>query len=151
MKLEYRTFALFAILAIVIDRALKELILSGFRLNYECASLTFVLNDGVAFSMLDFMGPYLKYMQIILLLCILIYAIKVDWLHHYSAPLGMILASGASNVYDRFIYGGVVDYAYWHCGFDFAIFNAADVMIDIGVVWALYINYKIEKKAKCDS
>ncbi|MFA4832456.1 signal peptidase II, partial [Helicobacter pylori] len=30
-------------------------------------------------------------------------------------------------------HGGVVDYVYYHYGFDFAIFNFADVMIDVGV------------------
>jgi len=60
----------------------------------------------------------------------------------YSLPLGVILGAGSSNIYDRFIYGGVVDYVYWHCGFDFAIFNFADVMIDAGVVAILYLSYK---------
>jgi signal peptidase II len=129
---------------------MKELILSGFRLDGECINLTFILNDGVAFSMLAFMGAYLKYIQIALLVGVLIYAIMAKWFQNYAAPLGLILASGASNVYDRFIYGGVVDYVHWHCGFDFAIFNAADVLIDIGVVWALYLNYKIERQAKCN-
>lgn len=144
----YKTFAIFAILAILVDRFFKELVLHGFRLDYEWASITFVLNDGVAFSMFAFLGEYLKYIQILILLGVLIYAIKANWFKEYSAPLGLILASGASNVYDRFIYGGVIDYVYWHHWFDFAIFNAADVLIDVGVIWALYINYKLEKKLK---
>jgi signal peptidase II len=37
---------------------------------------------------------------------------------------------------------------YWHCGFDFAVFNFADVMIDIAVVWLLWINWKTNKKTK---
>jgi signal peptidase II len=53
-----------------------------------------------------------------------------------------MVGAGLSNVADRFIYGGVVDYVYWHCGFNFAVFNAADVMIDIAVVWLLILNFK---------
>lgn len=64
----------------------------------------------------------------------------------YSLPLGIILGAGSSNIYDRFVYGGVVDYIYWHCGFNFAIFNFADVMIDLGVAIILYINYKKTKE-----
>jgi len=30
-----------------------------------------------------------------------------------------------------------VDYVAWHCGFDFAVFNFADVMIDVAVGWFL--------------
>jgi signal peptidase II len=37
---------------------------------------------------------------------------------------------------------------YWHCGFDFAVFNFADVMIDLAVVWLLWINWKTNKKPK---
>ena len=58
----------------------------------------------------------------------------------------MLLAGGVSNILDRFVHGGVVDYVYWHCWFDFAIFNLADVLIDIGVVLILYINYKTSKE-----
>ena len=48
--------------------------------------------------------------------------------------LGIILGAGASNVLDRFIHGGVVDYVFWHKWFNFAVFNFADVMINLGVV-----------------
>jgi signal peptidase II len=58
------------------------------------------------------------------------------------------VGAGFSNVYDRFIHGGVVDMVYWHCGFDFAVFNFADVMIDLAVVWLLWINWKTNNKPK---
>ncbi|WP_416863199.1 signal peptidase II, partial [Helicobacter ganmani] len=41
-------------------------------------------------------------------------------------------------IIDRFVYEGVVDYVYWHYWFDFAIFNLADVLIDISVVLMIY-------------
>jgi signal peptidase II len=31
---------------------------------------------------------------------------------------------------------------YWHCGFDFAVFNFADVVIDIAIAWFLLLNWK---------
>lgn len=55
-------------------------------------------------------------------------------LARFSAELGIILGAGASNVLDRFIHGGVVDYVFWHKWFNFAVFNFADVMINLGVV-----------------
>jgi signal peptidase II len=41
------------------------------------------------------------------------------------------------------LHGGVVDYVFWHCGFDFAVFNFADVMIDVAVVLILLIHFNI--------
>jgi signal peptidase II len=35
----------------------------------------------------------------------------------------------------------VVDYIAWHCGFNFAVFNFADVAIDLAVVWILIMVY----------
>ena len=55
---------------------------------------------------------------------------------------GILFGAAIGNLYDRFVYGGVVDYVYWHCGFDFAVFNFADVMIDLSVLWLLLISFK---------
>ena len=69
-----------------------------------------------------------------------------DIYHTFYIPISLILAGGVSNITDRFIHsGGVVDYVYWHCGFDFAIFNFADVIIDLGIVILIYLQYKIDK------
>jgi len=93
--------------------------------------------------MLSFLGGILKYIQLLLVASVFAYmALHKETFIKYSLPLGIILGAGSSNIYDRFIYGGVVDYVYWHCGFDFAIFNFADVMIDAGVVAILYLSYK---------
>jgi len=59
----------------------------------------------------------------------------------YALPLGLLLGAAASNLYDRFVHEGVVDYVAWHCWFDFAVFNYADVMIDIAIVWILLLTY----------
>ena len=72
--------------------------------------------------------------------------VNKDVLKIYILPITMLLAGGISNVIDRFIHEGVVDYVYWHCGFDFAIFNFADVIIDISIALILYITYKEENK-----
>jgi len=98
-------------------------------------SLLFVYNKGVAFSMFAFLQEWLKYLQIALLIGIFAYLWKhKEILKEYSLALGMIFGAGISNILDRFIHGGVVDYIFWHYGFEFAIFNFADVMINLGVV-----------------
>lgn len=130
----------------IIDQNIKSLFINGFSYYAECISLTLAYNKGVAFSMLSFLGGNLKYIQLFLIGSVLAYMVfHKETFIRYSLPLGIILGAGSSNIYDRFIYGGVVDYVYWHCGFDFAIFNFADVMIDVGVVAILYLSYKTKR------
>jgi len=130
----------------IIDQNIKYFFIDGFRYYTDCIDLTLAYNKGVAFSMFSFLEEYLKWIQIVILIAVVVYAFY-EKLKEYIFPLTIIISSGASNIYDRFIHGGVVDYVYWHCGFDFAIFNFADVMIDFGVVWILLIHYKIAKNS----
>ena len=69
-----------------------------------------------------------------------------DIFTEYYIPIALLFSGGISNVFDRFIHVGVVDYVYWHCKFDFAIFNLADVLIDLAVVIIIYKVYKSDKK-----
>jgi signal peptidase II len=133
---------LFVALSVFIaDQALKTVFVEGFRYYTQCIDLILVYNKGVAFSMFTFLEEALKWIQLALLAGVIGYTL---WLKQkcYLIPVGIMVGAGFSNVADRFIHGGVVDYVYWHCGFNFAVFNAADVMIDIAVVWLLLLNYK---------
>ncbi|PLY15837.1 lipoprotein signal peptidase [Sulfurimonas sp. CVO] len=125
----------------VIDQNIKSLFLDGLRYYGECIDLILVYNKGVAFSMFAFLDEWLKYIQLVLILGILIYIVYLREVC-YAFPAGLLLGGAFSNIYDRFIHGGVVDMVYWHCGFDFAVFNFADVMIDVAVVWILFLNLK---------
>lgn len=140
------SYSIFAIILIFsIDQIIKDLFVSGFRYNGDCISGVLVYNRGVAFSMFAFLEDNLKWIQIALLIGVVFYIFRFMEKQYYF-PTAIVLGAGASNIYDRFIHNGVVDYVYWHCGFDFAIFNFADVMIDIAVVWILYLTYKDGKK-----
>ncbi len=136
-------FMLIAVLAIAADQYVKSIILGGFRWHSDYVSIIFVLNNGVAFSMLAFLDEYLKYIQIAVLFFALLYCSSAGYIKKYSLELGLIFGSGASNIYDRFIHGGVVDYVYYHHWFEFAVFNLADVLIDVG---ALLLIIKLLKK-----
>ncbi len=125
----------------IVDQAIKQLFLDGFRWYSECIDLILVFNKGVAFSMFAFLEENLKYIQIFFVLGVFGYIIYLKKLC-YAFPAGILLGAALSNIYDRFVHGGVVDMVYWHCGFDFAVFNFADVMIDLAVVWFLVLNYK---------
>lgn len=115
-------------------------------------SLQLAYNYGVAFSMFSFLAEYLKYIQLALVGIGSIYLYKnQDVFLDYYIPIALLYAGGLSNILDRFTYGGVVDYFYWHYGFEFAIFNFADVMIDLAVVIIIYkqiVEARREKKQK---
>ena len=144
---------LFSIIAFIllfsIDQYIKFLFVNGFEAKGECISLVLAYNYGVAFSMFASLQEYLKFIQIGIMAGGIIYLIlNKNLFNLYYIPVTLLLAGGISNIYDRFIHGGVVDYVYWHCGFDFAIFNLADVLIDIAVVLILIISYENDKKEK---
>lgn len=125
----------------IIDQNIKMLFVDGFRYYTECIDLILVYNKGVAFSMFAFLAEYLKYIQLVLVTAVLGYIFYMNKLC-YALPSGLLLGGAFSNIYDRFIHEGVVDMVYWHCGFNFAVFNFADVMIDVAVVWILLLNFK---------
>ncbi len=136
----------------VIDQGIKwYFVLEGYQqgdLIYETPviSLLFVYNKGVAFSLFAFLQEWLKYLQILLLVLVFVYLCKQrEILREYAFAIGVIFGAGISNILDRFIHQGVVDYIFWHYQFEFAIFNFADVMINCGVAIIL-ITILLKKK-----
>ncbi len=129
-----------------IDQYLKTLFLGGLRWQSEYIDLVLTFNKGVAFSMFAFLGEYLKYIQGGILVSFIAYIFWDQKLltQHYHA-FGIIFGAGLSNVYDRFVHGGVVDYVFWHKWFDFAVFNFADVMIDFGIFLVLMQTFFCKK------
>ena len=146
-----RFFSIFLLTAVgifIIDQAIKDLFVAGYYRAGECIDLTLHYNKGVAFSMFAFIGPYLKWIQALMVAAILFYVLKEGYLKRYAFPIGLLIGGALGNVYDRFMHEGVVDYVAWHCGFDFAVFNFADVAIDIAVAWILIMVYFFPEKEK---
>lgn len=138
------------VLLVLIDQAIKYgFVFLNFGFESDCISLVLAYNYGVAFSMFEFLSEYLKFIQLTLIACIVIYLyLNKEVFLKYYMPISILLAGGLSNILDRFTYGAVVDYVYWHCGFDFAIFNFADVIIDFAIAIILYMQYKQYKEDK---
>jgi signal peptidase II len=138
------------LLLVIIDQAIKYgFVFLNFGFESDCISLVLAYNHGVAFSMFEFLSEYLKFIQLTLIVIILIYLyFNKELFEKYYIPISILLAGGLSNILDRFTYGAVVDYVYWHCGFNFAIFNFADVIIDLAIAIILYMQYKQYKEDK---
>ena len=139
-----RVFAVFFLVLLgtfIIDQNIKSIFVEGYYRAGECIDLELHYNPGVAFSMFAFLGPYLKWIQATLVVVILFVVLKESYIKRYAFPIGLLIGGALGNVYDRFFHEGVVDYIAWHCGFNYAVFNFADIMIDLAVVWILIMVY----------
>ena len=133
-----RLLAIFFLVLIgtfIIDQGIKDLFVAGYAWQSPCISLELHYNKGVAFSMFAFLGGYLKWLQALLILGIILYLFGSGFIKRYAFALGLLLGGAVSNLYDRFTQEGVVDYIYWHCWFDYPVFNYADIAVIIGVGW----------------
>lgn len=145
MKKALIIFLVSIVAIFVIDQYIKLLFINGFRYDGDPISLILVYNKGVAFSMFAFLKEYLKYIQLILMGIIGFVIYKEKILEKHPIISGILIGAGLSNIFDRFIREGVVDYVYYHGLFNFAVFNFADVMIDFSIgMFILY--YFLEKK-----
>ena len=101
-------------------------------------NLTYVINDGAAFSILKGKQIFLIILSIPVLFFI-IYYIRKDKLNNYKIIYYSLLIGGIfGNLIDRIIYNGVIDYLDFNIfGYDAPIFNLADTYIFFGVVLIL--------------
>ena len=129
----------------LIDQGIKELFLQGYEWQSRCISLELHLNRGVAFSMFAFLGEYLKWIQVLLVSALAYYLFSQRVVAEHPLLSGTLFGAAVGNLYDRLSEGAVVDYFYWHCGFDFAVFNFADVMIDLAVAGFAIIYIFLER------
>lgn len=149
-----RVFTIFFLVLLgtfIIDQNIKNIFVEGYYRAGECINLELHYNKGVAFSMLAFLGPYLKWIQALLIAVILFVIFKEGYLKRYAFPAGLLVGGALGNVYDRFIHEGVVDYVAWHCGFNFAVFNFADVAIDVAFVIIIVMIYFFPETPKDDA
>ncbi|MGG7048985.1 MULTISPECIES: signal peptidase II [unclassified Campylobacter] len=148
-KILVKFLAIFASI-FVIDQAIKWAYVQGYgHYDGEYFSLILTYNKGVAFSMFAFLGENLKLIQVALLAIALLYLVRErEILRSHTSAVAIIFGAGCSNVLDRFINGGVVDYIFWHKWFEFAVFNFADVMINFGVALILWQSWRTKKVAK---
>ncbi|WP_180675146.1 signal peptidase II [Helicobacter sp. 11S02629-2] len=161
-RLKYKIYIFLAILIVVLifDQFLKYEILRlafhkygtinidsiSYLFRSEIIDIALVFNKGVAFSFLAFLGDNLKYIQLFLILIIIIFFIQQRrFFEEYFIGFGFIFGGGISNIIDRFLYKGVVDYIYWHYQFNFAIFNLADMSINLGII-IMIITMLIKRK-----
>jgi signal peptidase II len=135
-----------AIFLVSLDRLIKVgvskyLVDSEINIIGEILKITYATNKYIAFS-LPFTGSILVVLIaviIIILLLAIFLSVKAELISR--AGLLTIVAAGAmSNLYDRLVYGAVIDYIDLKY---FTVFNIADIMIVGGATSLLFfINTK---------
>lgn len=101
-------------------------------------SLTYVLNDGAAFSLFA-SRTYLLMLIALVCLLFIIYELKNNlWDKILSIGYSLVLAGLLGNFIDRLIDGYVVDYLSFKIfSFNYPVFNLADILIVVGIIIVL--------------
>ncbi len=147
MTVSLRNGLLIAVLIIIADQATKWIALAGidFAANpikvTSFFDLVLVWNRGVSFGMFNDAGAYgpmiLSGLAIAVVIGLLWWLRQAEtWLAVLA--LGLVIGGAIGNVIDRFRFGAVVDFLYFHVGdFHWPAFNVADTAICIGAGFLL--------------
>ena len=98
-------------------------------------SLTYVLNDGAAFSLFA-SRTYLLILIAIICLFFIIYELKNNLDDRVlSIGYSLVLAGLLGNFLDRLIDGYIIDYlSFKILGYNYPIFNLAEILIVVGII-----------------
>lgn len=138
----------------IIDLISKQIITHTLDI-YESITLipnffkfTHVNNLGAAWSILENQRILLLIITLIVLFFINKYINKEDLNNFESFCYGMIIGGIVGNLFDRLIYGYVIDFLDFNIfGYNYPVFNLADSFIVIGII--LLIIGSIRKEYLC--
>jgi len=149
-------FVLAAVGVLALDQATKYFVIQKVPINTSVEIIdgffyiTHVNNTGAAFGIFQGYTKALTVISIIAIFFIVILKliVKID-IVLYNISLGFILGGALGNLIDRYFMGRVTDFL--NFTFFGAVFNIADLFINIGFILAiiiLFIEYRKEKKLK---
>lgn len=155
-KIGNSLFWIAATLGLVLDQASKYLAVQYLKewrsvpLIDGVFHLTYATNTGAAFSLFSGQIDWLKWVSMIVSLGLVAFGIFSKNLNRWEqVGYGCILAGAAGNGIDRFVAGYVVDFIDVRI-IRFAIFNIADVAINIGLaclaISVLFMSQPVRKK-----
>lgn len=110
-------------------------------------SLVHATNKGAISGLFSEYQVPLLMVRILLIIGLLVYIFYLRPPRGMQLPLVLIVAGAIGNVVDIFLYGHVVDMIHFRLwGWHYPIFNLADSMILIGVVWLLVLSMVKKKR-----
>jgi signal peptidase II len=153
MKIRNYYFWLAAIVNIIIDILSKRAIVEMLRVERTSIAIipnifhfTYIRNHGAAFSILAG-NPLLRWLSLIVSLILITIAIFKTFSNIWEQlGFGLILAGAVGNGIDRLFFdGSVVDFIDLRI-INFAIFNWADVSINLGIICLLIHTFIYQPK-----
>ena len=140
-KLELAGYGLLGVLAVVLDRVTKNWVLDkldGILNITDYLSFEFVLNRGISWGMFssDSEGTFLLIAAAVSGLVLFLISFARERFKHDHLIFGevLVLAGALSNLFDRFMYRGVVDFiVFSYQSWTFPAFNVADMCVVSGV------------------
>jgi signal peptidase II len=107
--------------------------------DYGIFALTYLTNSGAGFSILQNMNLVLIIISIIALILLIYFNKNIPKLSFITIITGI-----TGNLIDRITYGSVIDFInfkFW------PVFNVADTLICIGVIYWIILIFKYERNA----
>jgi signal peptidase II len=149
MRIRNYYFWLAAIISLVLDTVSKQAIskhlqvMETIPLIPNFFHLTYLRNSGAAFSL--FQGhEWLRWLSLIVSLVLVVFGLIKSFTNIWEQlGFGLILAGAAGNGIDRVFFGSVVDFIDLRF-INFAVFNWADVSINLGIICLLIFNIKYQ-------
>lgn len=113
--------------------------------------LTYTRNYGISLGMLQATNMEMRWLLVgmtALIACVVLVWMMREKILADILGLSLILGGAVGNIYDRYVFGYVIDYADLHIGTfrPFLIFNVADAAITIGVVIILARSLFVREK-----
>ncbi len=149
MKFLKRFYWIFlSILLVLADQFTKLWVVEELSINSSIVlipdffSLTHVRNTGAAFGILSNQRWIFMVFTAIVIVAVVIALCSGKVKNHWGVfSLSLIIGGGIGNMIDRIFLGEVVDFfAFNFWGYQFAVFNVADVFVCVGtVILAFYI------------
>jgi len=144
---------LVSLLVFIIDLISKLIISNNFKL-YESISIidnffniTYTHNYGGAWSIFESSTLLITIIGIIIIILLIFYVIK-NKINSKSDIISysLIIGGALGNLFDRIVYGYVIDFLDFNIfGYDYPIFNIADMMIVIGIFMLLIFAERSDK------
>ena len=154
MRLRNLLFWTVALLGIVIDQYTKLLTVRNFELGESLPlwegvfHLTYVVNEGAAFGVLEGRTALLRSLSLLASLGLIVFAMVSRLTRWEQVGFGLILAGALGNGIDRFLNdGSVVDFFHFIL-INFPVFNFADIFINIGLITILIYMFRQTTPAK---
>ncbi len=147
-----------AFIFFLIDLISKQIIMHVMNLNESIKviphffSLTYVRNNGAAWSILKDERILLMIVTVIVLFLINKYMNREELSKIEELTYGIIIGGIVGNLFDRITYGSVIDFLDFNIfGYNYPVFNLADTFIVVGIMLLIIVSIRKEHYGKNSS